>query len=67
MYQGGNYQDFLKWGGGLVFGHSIIIIKSTWKVFFWKFAIWPVLQLGTKEQPFEICVFIYTHSYTHAN
>ena len=27
MHQGGNYQDFLKWGGGLFFGHSHIIIK----------------------------------------
>ena len=27
MHQGENYQDFLKYGGGLFLGHSLIIIK----------------------------------------
>ena len=48
MYQGGNYQALLKWRGCFL-GHSLIIIKWTWGVFFPKFAIWPPLQSGTKE------------------
>ena len=39
MHQGENYQDFLKLGG-VFLGHSLIIIKWTWGVFFQKFGIW---------------------------
>ena len=28
MHQGENYQDFLKWGGGGVLGHSFLKIKG---------------------------------------
>ena len=39
--RGGNYQDFLKWGGGLFLGHSLITTKWTSWVFLPKSAIWP--------------------------
>ena len=43
MHQGKNYQDFLKWRR-LLLGHSLIIIKWTWGVFFpkiFQFVSWP--------------------------
>ena len=53
MHQRKNYLDFLKWGGGWWLGvflcHSLRITKWTWGFFPQKFAIWPPLQLGTKE------------------
>ena len=39
MHKGKNYQDFLKWRGegeGVLLGHSLIIVKWTWGVFFTK-------------------------------
>ena len=49
MYQGGNYQDFLKWAGGRVFlGHSFITMKWTWGVFSQKFAICPAPTIRHK-------------------
>ena len=49
MHQGGKLSRFLKMGEGVFLGHSVIIIKLTWEIFFRKFAIWPspFLQLGT--------------------
>ena len=49
MHLGEHYQDFLKWGGVMFLGHSLIIIKWTWGFFPKNLQFNPLLQLGTKE------------------
>ena len=57
MHQGENYQDFIKWGGGGgILGHSLVIIKWTWEVFFPKFGIWTLVHSSSWK--FGLC-FVY--------
>ena len=50
MHEGGNYQDFLKWGRGVFLGRSLIMIKWTWGFFSQNLQFDPSpLQLDTRE------------------